>query len=269
MLDHYEPWSAGGVPLGFVRRDRLERLLAEGSPFRRTAGRIELRGEDCRERTALLAGFVAGLCADGEVEARGEAYPGVRAFGDAPLLSVDRGAVPWLGLRAFGVHLTGFVRKGRDLQVWVAVRARGRTWAGAWDNTVAGGQPAGLGLRANLAKECGEEAGIPAAVAARAVACGEITYVRADPTGLKPDTLFCYDLELDPAFAPRPCRVEVERFLCLPARDVADVVREEPRCKPNCSLVWIDFLLRHGVLDGELPQEERQRLSRLLRAPLP
>jgi hypothetical protein len=41
------------------------------------------------------------------------------------------------------------------------------------DNMVAGGQPLGIGLMENVIKECGEEAGIPEAIARRAIPIGD------------------------------------------------------------------------------------------------
>jgi hypothetical protein len=271
-LAAYERWRVAGQRVGgFVRADRAPTLLQPGTPFRRTAAGIELDGDgaDFASRSTAVAQLVARLRDAGEVDLRGEPYPVVAAFGDAPLLQIDRGAVPWFGVRPFGVHLCAWVRREGELHAWVAVRARDKTYPGQWDNTVAGGQPLGLSLRANLEKECAEEAGIPKELCARATAVATVTYVREEPAGLKPDTLFCFDLELPADFEPRPHDGEVERFLCLPAPAIAAAVRDTRRCKPNCNLVWIDFLLRHGVLDGELAGSQRQELAARLQAPLP
>jgi isopentenyldiphosphate isomerase len=268
-LGLYLRWYVGDVVGGFVRRDRWADI-PHALAFDERAGRVQLRGSDFAARTAALEALFTELVARGQLQRRGELYPVARAVDDAPLLQLDRGAVAWFGVRPFGVHLTGYVRRRDGLWTWVAVRARDKpTWPGFWDNTVAGGQPIGLGLRENLLKECAEEAAIPRDLAARAPEVATITYLRDDPLGLKPDTLFCYDLELPDDFVPQPADGEVEQFLFLPAREVADVVRDTQRCKPNCNLVWIDFFLRHGVLDGELTAAERQDLRARLQRPLP
>lgn len=252
-----------------MRRDRVFRLAGEGSPFAVDSDDFRLTGDSPIVRSQQLSDWLEGLQRDGEIALRGEIYPVTANFGDEALLQVDRGAVPWLGVRPFGVHLCGYVRNEASLSVWVAVRAKGKTYAGLWDNTVAGGQPVGLSLRENLIKECGEEASMPAELAARAVATSTLRYVRADETGLKPDTLFCYDLELPPDFVPEPRDGEVERFLLVPVEELMQVVADEPRCKPNCSLVWIDFLLRHGVLDDTVDAGEREALALAMRVALP
>lgn len=41
---------------------------------------------------------------------------------------------------------------------------------------------------------------------------------------------------------------EVESFELLPIDDVAHTIAETRDFKPNCCLVIIDFMIRHGVL---------------------
>ena len=269
-LSRFVPWRIDAWKAGFVRNDRAPRLLAARHAFLQgDDGTIRLRGDDVAARTSALAEFGRSLANEGAIRLREEPFPVTARIDEAPRCAVDRGAVPWLGVRPFGVHVAGYSRSGGELFAWVAVRSASKSFPGAWDNTVAGGQPTGLTLLDNVIKECAEEASIPRDLAARAMPTEAITYVREDDTGLKPDTLFCYDLELPPDFEPQPCDGEVERFLRLPARELARVVRDEARCKPNCSLVWIGFLLRHGILDEELRPSERDELQRRLRAPLP
>jgi isopentenyldiphosphate isomerase len=217
-----------------------------------------------------MAQMTADLVAAGICRHRRELYAVARGFAEPALLQVDRGAVPYFGVRPYGVHLTGYVRKHGRVHAWVAVRARNKpTYPGMWDNTVAGGQPIGLSLRDNLIKECAEEAGIPAALAQQAIQASTITYLREDDAGLKPDTLFCFDLELPHDFVPQPVDGEVEQFVLLPIEEVAAVVRDTQRCKPNCNLVWIDFFLRHGILDREVAPAMRTRLHDALQVSLP
>lgn len=265
------PWLAADVVAGFVARSEVPWLLAHSDDFRPDGDRLRLAGADFATRSQAVADVTRRLAAKGRIRSlTGEHYAVVQRFGDAPLLQVDRAAVQWLGVRPFGVHLNGFVRTTNGLAMWIAQRSLVKpTWPGRLDNLVAGGQPIGLSLHDNLRKECGEEAGIPADLASRAVPVSTITYVTADPNGLKPDTLFCYDLELPPDFVPTPVDGEVERFFLLGIDEVKAIVRDSTRFKPNCSLVVLDFLLRHGLLDGELDAGERAALARQLRRPLP
>lgn len=261
--DAFVPFVVDGRRLGAVRRDRVGPLLsaasciAEASDGSLTfADRPALRGPDAAaarsEAMAEAAGRLAATGATGPL--RGELYPAARRFGETPAFVVDRAAVPFLGLRAWGVHLNGYVRRGGALHMWIGRRAKDRpTYPGRLDNMVAGGQPAGLGLTENLVKECAEEADIPEALARRARPVGAITYVQQAPEGLKPDVQFCFDLKLPPDFAPRNTDGEIESFALWPIERVAGTVAETRDFKDNCNLVIIDFLIRHGFVPPDDP----------------
>jgi hypothetical protein len=220
------------------------------------------------ERSTVIASAVDALHAAGEIrDLLDEKLPVDMGWGTELLFEIERTAVPWFGVGAYGVHLNAFVRRGEDLHMWIAVRARGRhTFPGKLDNLVAGGQPAGVNLRDNLHKECFEEADIPLEIAERAVPSGMIGYCAESERGLKPDTIFCYDLELPEGFEPSNRDGEVDEFHCLPIEEVAERVRESRDFKFNCNLVIIDFLLRHGYIG---PRDEGyQEISAGLWQPL-
>ncbi len=83
-------------------------------------------------------------------------------WGDAPMFRLDRGAVPFFGARAYGVHLNGYRRDGGRLHLWVGRRAPDKRVApNKLDNLVAGGIGNGYGVAATLVKEAEEEAGDP------------------------------------------------------------------------------------------------------------
>ena len=263
------PWHVASFTAGFIRLDRVP-IAEQSTAFTSDFGRLEIRGENFATRSDAIDRLFEQLVAQGICRRRHELFAVAPQNETNLSLQIDRGGVAWFGVRPIGVHLTGYVHTPKGLFVWVGVRARDKlTYPGRWDNTVAGGQPIGLSLRDNLTKECGEEAAIPAALARLAVPTSTIRYLREDESGLKPDTLHCFDLALPADFTPRPVDGEVEQFLLLPAREVAEVVRDTQRCKPNCNLVWIDFFLRHHVLDGELSQSEQAELYRQLTPLLP
>src|SRR5262249_54196812 len=136
--------------------------------------------------------------------------------------------------------------------IWVPRRSRAKpTFPGELDNTVAGGQPAGLGLRENLIKECHEEAAIPRALAEQAQAVSIVSYWNQSGPQLKPDVMTCFDLELSHDFRPRANDGEVEAFELWPVRRVFETVRDSNQFKYNCNLVLIDFFVRHGLLGAD------------------
>ena len=138
--------------------------------------------------------------------------------------------------------------------MWIARRSQKCTVApGKFDNLVAGGQSIGLSVRENLAKEANEEAGISDLVIAKAMQVGTIRYTMEVDEGLKPDTLFVFDLPLDDTFIPYNNDSEVESFERWPLEKVAKTVSHTNSFKFNCNLVVIDFLIRHGYIDPQAP----------------
>jgi isopentenyldiphosphate isomerase len=269
-LRNFVPLFAAGARIGWVRIALAERLAAHRDVFRRTARELSLDPalEDFDSRSAAIDSVVRALERDGVISGRrDEFYPVAAHIGAPPLFKVERAAVPALGIASCGVHMTGFVRAPDGLRIWVPRRSRTKsTYPGMLDNTVAGGQPIGLGIFENLIKECAEEAAIPTALARRALPMGTISYCLEAADGLKPDIQFCFDLELPADFVPRPADGEMEGFELWPVERVMATVRDTRDFKFNCNLVLIDFFLRHGLIAADDPQ--RSALQAGLR-PLP
>lgn len=265
------PWHCGGAVAGRVHASKVPVLLAAGGALCRDGDRLAAVGADFAERSSRFAELVAALVARGELRPPlGEFYPVTAGCSPEPLLQIDRTAVATFGVRARGIHGNGWSRSEDGCSLWIARRSRGkRTFPGHLDNLVGGGQSIDLTAQQTLVKECHEEAGIPPALAARAVPAGTITYAQQDGATLKPDLLACFDLELPTDFVPHPVDGEVECFEAWPVARVAASLRGDDPWKPNSALVALDFLLRHGVLDGEVPAAERWRLWSAMRGALP
>lgn len=254
-MSRYLPLYGRGAQIGWVREDRTHALAAFPDVFVVGGRRVDLHAVlfDYDSATEAVDHAMRALAAEGVIKAwREERYAIARRFGGSPLLSVERAACPLLGARSWGFHLNGYVRRPDGLYLWIAERAHDKpTYPGELDNTVAGGQPEGLDLAQNVAKECDEEASIPAELARRAIPVGAIAYRHETEAGLKPDEMFCYDLEIPEGFTPTPNDGEVHAFHLMPARDVLALVRDTDRFKFNCALVLIDFFMRHGLLDPD------------------
>ena len=249
----YRPLTCAGHAIGAVRHRLAERLRDFPNVFAVSESAVHLLDafKDDDQRSHAVERVVRVLEADGIVRGRrDEAYPVLVNWGEAPLLRIERAAAPHFGIRSYGVHMTGYVRTPDGPLIWVARRARNKpTYPGMLDNTVAGGQPVGLGLHDNMVKECREEAGIPEELARKAVCTGAITYRMDAEDGLKPDVQFCFDLELPADFVPRNTDGEIDEFFAWPWRKAAEVVSETREFKFNCNLVLIDFFVRHGLVD--------------------
>lgn len=248
----YEPLVIDGRRMGHMRPEAAEAVLAFDALFRRTAAGIELttEREDIEQRSRPLAAVLGKLVETGLLShLHGELYQATPGGRDQGRVLIDRAAAAFFGIRAFGQHINGYVGAGRELRLWVGKRSSDRrNFPGKLDHLVAGGLPYGIGFEENLIKECREEAGIAAALARTAVPVGTVTYVAASSRGLKPDTLYCYDLPLPEDFEPRCTDGEVEGFQLWPIDQVMETIRDGEAFKLNCNLVIIDFLIRHGYI---------------------
>ena len=270
ISERFVPWFIEDQVVGWLRPWLVEVLREHPAVFTVSAQRVDMApGLDSFDaRSMALAGLVEWLSARGLINPpMGESYPVTPAGREAALCIMDRSAAAYFGVRAFGQHLNGFVRKDDGLHMWLGRRARDRLiYPGSLDNMVAGGLPWDMSLEENLHKECAEEAGLPENVAREAVPVGLVSYNRVAERGYRPDILYCYDLELSPGFEPQNTDGEVESFTLLPVEEVARLVRETDEFKLNCNLVIIDFLLRHGYIDPQ--EDEYLELAIGLRRPL-
>lgn len=248
----FRPFRAGADRIGYVRHALADELRRWPGVFRVEEGAVLLDPGlgDFEARSRAVDAPLRQLASEGLIESwRDEPYPVTPDWHKPPLMRIERAACPHFGIRAFGVHLNGFVRKPDGVHMWIARRAYDKpTFPGMLDNMVAGGQPLGIGLMENVIKECGEEAGIPKEIARKAVPVGMISYTHQPPEGCKPDQMFCFDLELPEEFMPHAADGEVAEFYLWPIGKVADIVRETFEFKFNCNLAIIDFLIRHGVI---------------------
>ena len=254
-LRRFLPFLINGEQLGLIHRDFIAQLVDFPAVFELQAEAVHLHANllDYAARTAAMAGVVDVLAERGLIKDwYHEAYPVTRHFNHPASLEIERAAAPYFGVRAFGVHINGYVEKGGEIWMWVARRARDKPgFPGMLDHLAAGGQPVGLGLLENVIKECAEEADVPGALAAQAEPKGQVSYCKEYNNRLRADTLFIFDLRLPEDFVPRNTDGEVESFELWPLQKVAATVEHSRRYKPNCNLVIIDFLLRHGWISPD------------------
>ena len=236
-----------GMRIGWVRKDRLDLLKLYPNVLKVMADKVILLSPSGMEeltrdlhRKEIIQHW------------RDEPFVASERFADPTLFHIERCAVPFFGVRAYGVHINGYVQTDAGLKMWIAKRAEDRVICpGMLDNMVAGGQPAGLSLKENIIKECLEEANIPEKLVLQTKPVGAISYMMETDGGIKPDVMFCYDLKVPDDFIPENTDGEVESFELMPVEQVAEIVRERSEFKFNCNLVIIDFLIRHGIINPD------------------
>jgi len=256
----YVPLYRGAVRVGLTRRDNAARLRAFPDVFAVADERVDLIAEGGFDALSeAVDAVLERLVVDGAVPKwRNEFFTVAPRWGAEPLFRVDRGAVPFFGVRGYGVHMNGFRRDGDSdgrLMLWIGRRAPDKKVApNRLDNLVAGGIGNGHGVFETLVKEGGEEADLPPALVRRATPVGAVLYRMAVPEGLRDDVLFLYDIELPADVTPRNTDGEIAEFRLFPATDVLRLVRETEEFKFNVNLVIIDFALRHGLVGPDDPE---------------
>ena len=254
--ERFLPLNHEGARLGLLRRDNAEHLRRFPALFRVGTDEVTLLASGGFERvSALVDEAVETLVEEGVVPRwRNEFFAIAPVWGAAPHFRLDRGAVPFFGGRAYGVHLNGWRRDGARLMMWVGTRAPDKKVApGKLDNLVAGGISWEHGLEATLVKEADEEASIPPSLIARAVPVSAVTYRCETKLGLRDDVLFIYDLETPAEFAPKNNDGEIVDFTLMPVDDVVARVRAGDDFKFNVNLVIADFAVRHGIVKPTEP----------------
>jgi 8-oxo-dGTP pyrophosphatase MutT (NUDIX family) len=253
----YQRFTVAGRQVGWVKPDFARRLMAWPDRFVLDGADLAMHPNLANDeaRSDAMAATLSTLREEGLVPGwRNEFYPVNTHFGELPLFVMERAAVPLFGVLAYGVNLNGFVGRGWGMKVWVARRAVTKAVdPNMLDHIVGGGQPLGLSPVENLIKECEEEAGIPAFLAADAVSVGIVTLMFEAVQGLRVDMQFNFDLELPADFEPQNRDGEVAGFELVPVSELIHRLRSEDSFMYDSAVVQIDFLIRHGFIGPEDP----------------
>jgi 8-oxo-dGTP pyrophosphatase MutT (NUDIX family) len=255
---HFRPLQFRDKRIGWVRHDNAERLTRFSETFAVADAAVTLLAPGGFDDVSdTVDRVVEALVADGAVAKwRNESFAVRPEWDEPPLFKVDRGAVPFFGIRAYGVHLNGW-RRGADgrVQLWIGRRAPDKKVdPDKLDNLVAGGIGHPHGIADTLVKEADEEAGMAPALVQRAVAAGHIAYRMEWQTGARDDALYVYDLETPADFIPEGRDGEIVEFRLMDAADVLDLVERTDDFKFNVNLVIIDFALRHTLIPPSHPE---------------
>ncbi|XP_045790398.1 nudix hydrolase 20, chloroplastic-like [Trifolium pratense] len=205
------------------------------------------------ERTSAVAYVIEHLGEKYIPHIRNELYPVKSSFDKPTFFSLERAAAPYFGIKAYAIHMSGYVELDGEKHLWIAKRSHSKsTYPGLLDHLVAGGLVSdGIDCRENVVKECEEEAGIPRSISIKAKPVGAISYMDIDGYRYQRYVVFSYDLILPESFEPKNEDGEVDSFKLIPVKQVAEVIRKTQFFKPNCAIGIIDFLFRHGYISPE------------------
>ena len=105
----YVPFRLGTAQVGWVTPQSARLLAVHGC--REAGGAIVL------PEAGRLFALARTLADEGAFPWRGEAFDVRAEPGEPVLTTVDRGALPWLGIQAEGVHVNGLVHRAGGLHL--------------------------------------------------------------------------------------------------------------------------------------------------------
>lgn len=170
------------------------------------------------------------------------------------VLDMEVLAVDSFGIVAPGVHLITYVMTSDGRKYWIQRRSKNKsTFPGMLDSTAAGNLISTEVPLDGMAREADEEAGIPETYTrANIKACGTVSYHMSKCNdgrpGSSPHVQYNYEMELPQDMIPVPKDGEVEEFMLLSLDEVCDALTRG-EFKPNITMTYMAYLVRHGYVD--------------------
>ena len=259
----FRRFVAGGATVGVIDDRRVERLARfDCFDVSRDAVSLDARLATQDARTKAMADVAATLQSEGALPAwRDELYAVAAAFGETPLLLIERGAARYFGVVTYAAHVNGIVRCGATTMMWLARRSHDKAVdPGLLDNLVGGGIAATLRVDETVVKEAWEEAGIAAPLARCAQPAGIVCSRRTMFDGLQREILFVHDLTLPAEFVPRNQDGEAIEHRLVTLKDVARTIGAasgDDEVSVESSLAVLDYLIRQGEIRPDQPRYAR------------
>src|SRR5437588_11568466 len=135
------PLVAGDQRIGWLRHDNAAALAPFRHVFAVGPDRVRLVAQgDVDSVSAAVDEVVEALVVENRVPKwRNETFDVMPRWGEPPIFRLDRGAVPFFGVRAYGVHLNGYRIINGRMHLWIRRRAPDKRIApNKLDNIVAG-----------------------------------------------------------------------------------------------------------------------------------
>ena len=192
---------------------------------------------------------------------------------------------PLFGVVTYGINMAVFRWNGDNdseglMEIWVPRRSSTRAkFPGMLDSSVGGGLATGETPWTCLIRESEEEASLGEELVKTAKEAGTVTYFYISGEGSggeiglpQPECSYVFDLDL--TGSPPDVLISndgsVEAFELLTVTEVKQALSRN-EFKPNCALVMLDFLIRHGQLTAEDEPDYKEiclRMHRNLGFPL-
>lgn len=178
------------------------------------------------------------------------------------LFTIERGVAPFLGFRVFGVHINGYVPVEHHSQtsishLWLAQRSKLKLIEPhKLDNIAAGGLSYGEIPSETAKREAMEEANIPQETTQSLTFITPFNYLTEYHKSIRDESIFIFDLPIPSSFKPQINDGEVEAFHALTPDIVMEALLDGEKFKPNSGLVTLHFLLRKGLTQLTLTEQQ-------------
>lgn len=271
----------GQVPIGYMKLDVVdalkktpetlkEQLALQIDDSNRTVALFRDALDKTYEERTQLVGQLTALWREQKAfpilkSWRNELWP-VYGRNKELMFSMERASMGLFGTTRYGVHLNAFIRRQDDsskydFRIWVPRRSATKsTYPSMLDNAVAGGLMTNEDPFECVIREADEEASLPEHVVrmnAEEVSTITYIYITDERAGgeaglIYPECQWVYDLELpaDESVVPEPKDGEVESFSLRTVEEIQEQLAQG-LWKPNCAVVMLDFLVRHGIYTPE------------------
>ena len=235
-----------------MRKAHAQRLMAWPDIFKRDAGGVRIAEAlaNAKARTNAVGNVIHALHAEGAITGwRHESYAVVTAVDAPPLFHIERAAARFLGTTTYAAHANGYCGSDASCEMWLARRAATKPIdPGRLDNLVGGGMSAGVAPLQTIIREAREEAGIPDALARKAVSAGTLRLLREVPEGVQSEVIFVFELDLPREFQPHNEDGEVAEFRRVPISEILGMLRGDADFTLDASLVMMSFLEQREYL---------------------
>lgn len=277
-----------GIKIGFVLRFVVHEMkticshLFENTfEIDTTAQALKFRAQEFDDRNNELDKIAKELYNHSDLEGikgwRNEKYA---VWDDkGPYILLERAMAGLLGIITYGAHINGYVldEQSKQINFWIARRAATKpTWPLMLDNIIAGGIGYPYGIYETAIKESMEEANLSQSIIEASIkAAGVVSYLYyqgdiekekfdQESSFIVGEVEYIYDLKLPFGVIPTPNDGEVDSFNLLTLQETIDALLND-EFKPNCALIMVDFLIRHGYINVDNEPNYLQLSARIHR----
>lgn len=251
-------------PFGYIHKSILDGLPLSPPNWQVDSQKrlvTMIQAESFQERTQIMRDTLLGA-----VKAARATSP--RHFYNEPLrlissagehvLDLDRSGLDPFGVVSYSAHMIGFTKSGGGDQrkYWVPKRSATKlTVPNKLDSTVAGIVRSGETPVDCMLRKIPVEASIPRDyIRENLKSCGTVSYQMSITSTGRPGcqhiVSYLYEMELDPDMVPAPRDDEVESFTLMTLEEVKTAL-VEGEFVANRAMVWLSYLIRHGILTPE------------------